>query len=111
MKHSIPSDEIDFVVCSQYKNVPYIGYYKLTTPAIVLCDADLIKQVLVSDQQYFAENDSPASEKYDPLMYENPFFLNGERWKRSRNVMVPTMTAGKVSSSAKGLETLSNNFK
>lgn len=85
-----------FVFISEFKNIPYIGYYKLTTPAIVLRDSDLIKNVLIEDYKHFAENDLPIIEKYDPLIKINPFSLIDERWRRARNIMVPTMTAGKV---------------
>lgn len=89
---------LSLFVCSEYKNAPYIGFYKFATPAIVFRDADLIKNVLVRDHHHFAGNDFPVSEKYDPLFYNNPFFLTGERWRLGRNVLVPTMTAGKVRS-------------
>lgn len=96
---------------SEFKNVPYIGYYKLLVPAVVLRDAELIKNVLIRDIQYFAENDFQILEKHDPIFHHNPFLLKAENWKRARNVMVPSMTAGKVSAHIYFDKTIENKKK
>lgn len=85
-----------FPFCSEFKDVPYFGYYKLLEPSIILKDPDLIKDVLVKDCANFHANDFPINEKNDPLMATNPFATQGDIWKRGRSLLVPMFTANKV---------------
>lgn len=85
-----------FIHFSQFPNVPYVGYYKFSSPAIVLRDPDLIKNVLIRDFDSFHGNDQHISEKLDPLLAVNPFLNVGEKWKRGRNSLVPVFSAAKV---------------
>lgn len=81
---------------SNYNDVPYVGVYRFLEPAIVLRDPELIKDVLIKDFMSFDKNDTFIDGKRDPLLKHNPFFLTGEEWKRSRNLLVPLFTASKV---------------
>lgn len=79
-----------------YPNEPYIGYYKLLQPAIVACEPDLIKDVLITKFNSFRENDFRISEKFDPLLKANPFFNMDEEWKEFRRQLSPMFSANKV---------------
>lgn len=81
---------------SDFKDVPYIGYYKFLQPAIVLRDPDLIKDVLIKDCSSFHANDIHLDKKHDPLLATNPFLTTDEDWKRGRSILVPIFSANKV---------------
>lgn len=83
------------IIDSEYKDAPYVGYYKLSKPAVVLRDPDLIKDVLVKDFNSFAANDFHVDE-YDPLFGLSPFFCMDETWKRGRNMLAPVFSQAKV---------------
>lgn len=65
-------------------------------PAIVLRDADLIKDVLMKDFSSFQNNDFILSERFDPLLATNPFFSTDEVWKMSRKTILPAFSPNKV---------------
>lgn len=81
---------------SQFKDVPYVGYYKFLTPALVVRDPDLIKDIIIKDHSSFQKNDFHIDEKNDPLLSTNPFFSQGDPWKRGRVTLIPLFTASKV---------------
>lgn len=84
-------------MASKFTDAPYVGYYKFTTPAIVLRDPDLIKDILIKDYDHFAENDMYVSEKFDPLLRKISFFSpHNDVWKRSRNFLTPALSQTKV---------------
>lgn len=80
----------------EYHDVPYIGIYKMTQPAVLLRDKELIKDVLIKDFTSFEANDFFVNEKYDSLLAVNPFFASGSTWKRYRNLMQPLFSSAKV---------------
>lgn len=80
----------------KYSNEPYVGYYKLLEPAILVRDVNLLKNVIMGDFDHFRENDVIASEKYDPLMATNPFFSEGDKWKEGRKTILPVFSSSKV---------------
>lgn len=81
---------------SQFPNVPYVGFYKFSTPAILLRDPDLIKDILIKDHFSFHGNDFMVNERDDPLLSKNPFFTRDEQWKRGRVLLLPLFTISKV---------------
>lgn len=83
-----------FCFVRKYSHVPYIGFYKLLTPAILLCDIDLIKNVL-QDIDSFNKNEINNCGKKD-LLSKNPLFTYGENWKKCRKVISQAFTSNKV---------------
>lgn len=73
-----------------------MGYYKLLTPAILLRDIDLIKDVLMKDHFSFHVNEQYFSKRFDPLMEFNPFVATGDTWRRARSILTPLLTLHKV---------------
>lgn len=80
----------------KFNDVPYFGYYKLLTPGIVVRDPELVKSVLIKDFAAFQENDHKLSEKSDPLLARNPFFLSGDEWQTERKNITPSISPAKV---------------
>ncbi|XP_046385903.1 cytochrome P450 6k1-like [Ischnura elegans] len=74
----------------------YTGYHKFSTPALMLRDPELIKEVMVKEFSNFHDNDFDVTLSMDPMMGRNLFFMSGERWKRMRTTLTPAFTAGKM---------------
>lgn len=81
---------------NKYSHVPYIGFYKLFTPAILLCDVELVKQILCTNYDSFNKNDVELSEKHDQLFSKSPFFTYGENWKACRKTLVQVLATNKL---------------
>lgn len=64
--------------------------YKITTPAIMVRDLDLIKDILIKDYTSFEVNDVDGT--HDELFKKNPFFLRGSEWKAARATLSPLFT-------------------
>lgn len=70
---------------NEFPDVPYIGFYKLLKPAVMIRDPELQREILIKGFPNFHENDANASDE-DDLRKTSPFFLNGEKWQRSRAI-------------------------
>uniref|UniRef100_A0A182RXV9 Cytochrome P450 n=1 Tax=Anopheles funestus TaxID=62324 RepID=A0A182RXV9_ANOFN len=79
-----------------YPDKPFVGYFKMFTPAIMVKDPVLVKNILTRDFECFANNDFPIDEKYDPLLANHPFMVGGAGWKRSRSLLTPSFSGTKI---------------
>ncbi|XP_035789952.1 cytochrome P450 6a2-like isoform X2 [Anopheles albimanus] len=79
-----------------FPNAPFVGYFNALTPAIMVKDPVLVKNILTRDFDCFARNDFMVDGRYDPLLAHNPFVATGERWKRSRSLLTPSFTGAKM---------------
>lgn len=94
------TSHISLLVEKWYKdfpNAPYVGYYKILNPGIIVRDPDLVKDVLIGNHFSFHVNEQDFSKKFDPLMQHNPFVATNESWRKSRSVLTPLLTLYKVS--------------
>lgn len=74
--------------------MPWIGYYKVTSPGIMVRDLDLIKDILIKDFPSFQQNDIDFNN--DEILSKNPFVIpGGEEWKATRAVLSPLFTLNK----------------
>lgn len=71
------------------------GIYFFAQPVYVLCDLDVIKDVLVKNFNSFHDRGLYHNERDDPLS-AHLVALSGERWKRVRTQLTPTFTSGKM---------------
>lgn len=79
----------------QGKGLPYVGFYLLDKPCLMVRDRELIKNILVKDFNYFADRyGSPDTN--DRLGYCNLFFIKNPAWKLLRTKLTPTFTSGKL---------------
>ncbi|GAB0097768.1 Cytochrome P450 [Sergentomyia squamirostris] len=83
----------------KYSNAPYVGYYKVFTPAIMVRDVELVKNVLIKDFTSFLSNDVTTNDDPNDLLSGNPFIQTDEqKWKLSRAIMSPMFTTNKMKS-------------
>ncbi|XP_067672070.1 cytochrome P450 3A11-like [Haliotis asinina] len=69
------------------------GYFEGYTPVMSVSDPDLLKQILVKDFKNF------QCRKQFPLAPRKSlglFLENGQQWKRSRNLLTPAFSSGKM---------------
>lgn len=79
----------------QAKGLPYIGFYVLDKPFLLIRDREIIKSVLVKDFNYFADRYG-SPDPNDRLGYANLFFLRNPAWKILRTKLTPIFTSGKL---------------
>lgn len=82
---------------STFRDAPYVGFFKIRQPGVLIRDPEIIKDVLIKDFHYFEKNDAHIDEEVDPIGSKNPFLQYGERWKISRSQMSYCFSSGKVS--------------
>nr|XP_033329017.1 cytochrome P450 6A1-like [Megalopta genalis]XP_033329018.1 cytochrome P450 6A1-like [Megalopta genalis] len=79
----------------KYKNEPLIGIFLRGSPNVVVCDMDLIKDVLIKDFSVFDDRGVVINEKVEPLS-QNIFSLEAKRWRPLRTRLSPVFTSGKL---------------
>lgn len=77
------------------KGLPYIGFYVLDKPSLLIRDREIVKNVLVKDFNYFADRYGSPNPN-DRLGYANLFFLKNPAWKILRTKLTPIFTSGKL---------------
>lgn len=79
-----------------FPKASFIGIFKMSAPAVLVRDLDLVKNILTGDFSSFHDNDFILNEKLDPLLSANPFVASGDKWKTSRARVSPIFTQGKI---------------
>ncbi|XP_078052785.1 cytochrome P450 6A1-like [Augochlora pura] len=79
----------------KYKNEPLLGIFIRGNPSVVVCDMDLIKDVLIKDFSVFDDRGININEKVEPLS-SNIFSLEAKRWRPLRTRLSPVFTTGKL---------------
>ncbi|XP_011866381.1 PREDICTED: cytochrome P450 6k1-like isoform X2 [Vollenhovia emeryi] len=80
----------------QGKGSPYIGFYILDKPALLIRDRQLVKMVLVKDFNYFADRYASPDIVNDRLGSANLFLIKNPAWKILRTKLTPFFTSGKM---------------
>lgn len=78
------------------------GFFSFRKPTLLILDADVARQVFLTDFNKFSYNDFGDSidKDIDPILGSNPFFLNGHEWKERRGDITPAFTVSRVSAIA-----------
>ncbi|KYN40637.1 Cytochrome P450 6k1 [Trachymyrmex septentrionalis] len=79
----------------QGKGMPYIGFYILNKPSLMVRDRELIKNILIKDFDYFIDRFATPSTT-DRLAYSSLFFIKDAAWKILRTKLSPTFSSGKL---------------
>ncbi|XP_014208466.1 cytochrome P450 9e2-like [Copidosoma floridanum] len=81
---------------SLHPNAKYYGTFDFNTPAIVVKDPELIRDIFIKNFEYFPDHRSFVTEEMDPIVGRNVFSLKGQRWKDVRSTLSPSFTANKM---------------
>lgn len=79
----------------QAKGLPYLGFFILDKPVLLIRDRELVKNVLIKDFNYFADRYSSADTN-DRLDYASLFFMKNPDWKILRAKLTPFFSSGKL---------------
>jgi len=74
---------------------PYVGFYVLDKPFLLIRDRELVKNILVKDFGYFSDRYITADPN-DRIGYANLFFMRNPTWKTLRTKLTPFFTSGKM---------------
>lgn len=74
---------------------PFIGFYALLRPILLIRDPKLVRNILIKDFSNFPDRGVYVNEKTDPLS-GHLVALPGQRWKHLRSKLTPTFTSGKL---------------
>lgn len=73
----------------------YGGLFQMRTPYLMICDPELINNVLIKDFAYFPDRGIYSDFTVNPLS-NNLFFMENPQWKVIRNKLSPAFTSGKL---------------
>ncbi|KAF5275809.1 hypothetical protein FQA39_LY06669 [Lamprigera yunnana] len=75
---------------------PYVGFYALSNPFLLLKDPELIKRVLIKDFNLFPNRIFFVDEKIDPILSNALFGIKTPHWRDLRKKLSPVFTSGKI---------------
>lgn len=80
---------------NQYPEEKVVGYYRGTTPELVIRDLALARTILNVDFAYFYPRGLGRNMKIEPLL-ANLFHADGDSWKLLRQRLTPAFTTAKL---------------
>ncbi|XP_015600308.1 cytochrome P450 9e2-like isoform X1 [Cephus cinctus] len=77
-------------------DVKYFGIYDFTSPAIMIRDLELIRDIGIKHFDHFVDHKRFSDPELDPLFTKNLFALNGDKWREMRALLSPAFTSSKM---------------
>jgi cytochrome P450 family 6 len=81
---------------NEHSDKPYVGIFSFDKPSLLICDLDLVKNILVKDFQNFMDRIFSIEERFDPLFGNNLSILKGQMWRHLRTNLTPVYTSRKM---------------
>ncbi|XP_015119349.1 cytochrome P450 6k1-like [Diachasma alloeum] len=78
------------------KDSPFVGFYILHKPCLLLREPEIIKQVLIKDFDKFPDRHFAGNGQKDSLGMKNLFGVKSPTWKVLRRKITPVFTIGKI---------------
>ncbi|XP_063986041.1 uncharacterized protein LOC135167123 [Diachasmimorpha longicaudata] len=78
-----------------YSKSSMVGIYMMGEPVLLIKNPDLVKTILQTQFNNFRHHSTMEGD-FNPLMDQNPFALNDQKWKNARSVFLSTMTSRKL---------------
>ncbi|KAF5290749.1 hypothetical protein FQR65_LT11530 [Abscondita terminalis] len=75
---------------------PYIGFYALTKPFLLVKDPNLIKIILIKEFNIFQNRCFFFNKKIDPVMSNSLLGIKGPDWRILRKKISPAFSSGKM---------------
>ena len=69
------------------------GIYEITKPALVVSDAEIVKEIMIKKFDHFTDRREIGGHKFGKLILIN---RRGDDWRRVRQILSPTFTASKM---------------
>lgn len=79
-----------------YPDARYVGFMSMMTPAVMIRDPELIRDVAVKHFDHFTDHLPFINEHVEPVFAKNIAILCGERWREMRNILSPSFTSAKM---------------
>lgn len=80
----------------KYPNEKVVGFYRATSPELVIRDPEIVKRILTNDFMHFYPRGlNPHKTVIEPLM-RNLFFADGDLWRLLRQRMTPVFSTAKL---------------
>ncbi|XP_022904662.1 cytochrome P450 6j1-like [Onthophagus taurus] len=80
----------------KFPNSPYVGFYMMRTPCLLLTKPEVIEQTLVKDIDFFWQNSFVLDPELDEIAARGAFFQVGQKWKKARNLFTPLFSNAKI---------------
>ncbi|CAH0559377.1 unnamed protein product [Brassicogethes aeneus] len=93
-----PLGDCFFDIYKEYEDYPFVGVYKAVTPCLLVRDPEFLKCIYVKNFKSFMDNEMFVDKNVDPVMGRNPFFTKDHVWKKTRALLTPNFTSGKMKS-------------
>lgn len=80
----------------KYPKEKVVGFFRASTPELIIRDPDLVKRVLITNFSHFYKRQlNPILGSDEPLL-KNLFNADGDLWRLLRQRMTPAFTSGKL---------------
>jgi cytochrome P450 family 6 len=73
-----------------------VGIFSFDKPSLLICDLELVKNILVKDFQYFMDLTFSFEDTFDPVAAKSLFALKGQLWRHLRTNLTPVFTSRKM---------------
>nr|QZP43546.1 cytochrome P450 monooxygenase CYP6AN47 [Ephestia elutella] len=87
--------EVSQELYNKYPNEKVVGYYRWSTPELIIRDPDVVKRILSTDFTNFYFRGMSRNPKVDRILL-NPFHADGDNWKLLRQRLTPAFTTAKL---------------
>jgi cytochrome P450 len=83
-------------IYNEHSDKPYVGIFSFDKPSLLICDVELVKNILVRDFQNFMDRIFSIEERFDPLFGNVLTLLRGQLWRHLRTNLTPVFTSRKM---------------
>lgn len=80
----------------QFPGQPYIGFYGGSSPMLLVCGSEAVKDITVKDFHVFTDHKLSPDSRYDTLFSKFLFCLLGDQWKSIRARQTPAFSSGRL---------------
>ncbi|XP_049865729.1 cytochrome P450 6B6-like [Pectinophora gossypiella] len=87
--------EISVEYYNKFPGEKVVGYYRGTTPELIVKDLDITRKILTVDFPYFYKRGIGRYPEVEPI-FGNLFHAEGDRWKLLRQRLTPAFTTAKL---------------